>query len=44
MILHMSQSLVTQLHDIEKIIKDFGADDVIQHSNSMLVLYQVYKL
>ena len=38
----MSQSQVTQLHNIEKNIKDFETDDIVQYSNSILILQSIY--
>jgi len=35
---------ITQSCDIEKIIEGSGTNNVIQHSNNMLVLWKVYVL
>ena len=34
--------IVTQSGGIEKVIEDSGINDIIQHGNNMLILWQAY--
>jgi len=43
MILHVT-IMVTKLCDMEKDIEGYRTNDIIQHSNSMLVLWQTHIL
>ena len=35
---------VTQSHNTEKVVEDFGIDNIIEYSNNMLALWKVHKL
>jgi len=40
----MSQSQITWSHDIEKVTEGSETDNIIEHGNSMLALWQAYRL